>query len=107
MLAACLARLAAQPADEDLETRVHTTLDRARSALVRALNEPHGSRLALFCLAAAHDGLRPGDDDEDRRRFGAALARLEKASITDTYGLALRLMAREAVGGKPDLDAAV
>ena len=71
---------------EPLAVRVAEALDRARPALLRDLAEAGGNRLGLICLAAIHDGV-PADNEV----FQAAITRLARTSLHDTYGLSLRL----------------
>jgi hypothetical protein len=94
LLLALPARAQAAP---DLELRVNAALERARDALRHHLRREDDSRLALVCLAAAHDGL-----DMEDRTFRAAVSRLVRAKIRDTYGLSLRLMVAAHVADLPN-----
>lgn len=99
-----LAALASAPADparsqEPLAARVATCLDRARPALLHHLRRATGGSLALCCLAAHHD-----DVPRDEPVFAAAIDRLARTGIEDTYGLALRLMVMAEMPDFPDRD---
>jgi len=87
VLATAVVAQTAQSPQPDLRERIAQTLDRARPALRHHLEKADSGELALCCLAAVHDGM-PRDDAV----FAAALKRLQRADLTDTYGLALRLM---------------
>lgn len=102
-----LAAAAAPAQGDELQRQIQAALDRARPLLLRHLQQLGGGRgpapgatpgvLALSCLAALHDGI-PADD----RALAAALERLARADLSDTYELSLRLMVLEAHAGFPD-----
>ena len=71
-----------------LAPEVTAALERARPALWKHLEKADGAMLGLLVLAAAQEGLPQTD-----ARFVTALGRLDASNLTDTYGLALRLMA--------------
>lgn len=83
----CLLIAAVLPAQAPLPGRIASALQKARPALLHHLAQSERGELALCCLAAAHDGV-PADEPV----FQAAIDRLARAQIEDTYGLALRLM---------------
>ena len=55
--------------------------------------------MALACLAAIHDEV-----PQDNEVFVAAMQRLSKAKLADTYELSLRLMVMAEFQDFPDLD---
>lgn len=79
---------------QELEARVTEALHRARQPLLDHLQQAtagsQGGLLALLCLAAQHDGV-PEDDPV----FAAALRRLLRAELHQTYDLSLRLLVLE------------
>lgn len=68
--------------------QILAALERARPALLKHLERSEGAMLALLVLAAAQDGVPQNDP-----KFVTALGKLDACNLTDTYGLALRLMA--------------
>ncbi|MHC4513195.1 MAG: prenyltransferase/squalene oxidase repeat-containing protein [Planctomycetota bacterium] len=72
---------------EPLEKRVNDALTLSRPALLQHLRAASGGQLALLCLAAAHDAV-----PTTNKVFAAAIKRLRKTKLTQTYDLSLRLM---------------
>src|SRR5690606_32470330 len=61
------------------------------------LESESGGRLALTCLAAAHDRV-----PLDEPHFARAIERLAEEGLHDTYGLSLRLMVAAELEAFPD-----
>jgi hypothetical protein len=74
-------------AQSALETRIRKALERARPAMLAMSKNTSGGVHALLCLAMAHDDLTL-----DVPQFAAAIERLERTKLTNTYDLACRLM---------------
>ncbi len=77
--------LPSQPAE--LAPRVGAALSRARPKLMARLRRARNGELALLCLAAIHDEVKPSD-----QHFAKALRRLQQTRLSATYDIALRLM---------------
>ena len=82
-----------------LQVEVQAALEKARPVLLQQLSRAQGGRLALVCLAAIHDEV-----PRDNEVFMAAMRRLSKAKLADTYELSLRLMVMADYQDFPDLD---
>ena len=89
------------PGGEPLSARVAQALDRSRPVLLKDLAAAGGNRLALICLAALHDGV-----PHDNEVFRAAIDRLERVQLSDTYGLSIRLQVMAELPSYPDRPAA-
>ena len=90
---------------DELQERIQVALRAARPALMAHIGQHQqlaGGPLALVCLAALHDRVAPDDPV-----LAAALARLARANLSQTYPLSLRLMVAEACPALPDRDAVV